>query len=272
MLLVIALLCISVSAQTGAKCGFVDPVTNATFDLSPLIGSTYTVKTMLYTYDISICANIQQPCAGKTASICQGDPVRKPEAYVVQVWDSTPQWSLVMPGNVSAGVRVITTNGGACYPTNNLRWSSIQFVCTNSTESMAVVSEAPPAPCSQAPGYTFRLLTPHACVAPPPPCVWLESTPCVVKQFSVSSGGGPDYGAEIRFNSDTNSCGAVYFIGSGQIPNDLCGNVIISYYPYAQLSQIVQLLQQSTSTLFYYDPASHQSILDFDSQKFAYKR
>jgi len=268
---VAALLSIGLASSQGAKCFYADPVTNTTFDLSALVGEVYAVDGEIYTYDVSVCANLKAECANGLASICQNDSHRAPHEYIVQVWDDSAQWSLIQPGNVSAGVQVVMNNGGPCYPTNKPRWSSIQFVCSTNSNEMMMLSEAPPAPCNATPGYTFRLATPHACAIAPPPCVWFESSPCVVKEFSVSTGGGPNYGAGIVFNAQSNLCGAVYFV-TGDVPYDICGSVIISYYPFTQLSQIVQLLQQSTNTLFFYDPQTRQSILEFDGQSITFKR
>jgi len=236
-----------------AQCGFTDGATNATFDLSPLIGVVESVTTGsdAYVYEVSFCRNLAQSCGNQHAhaSICQSEK-HFSDQYPVMAWDNTPRWSLLHEGDSKGGVQVVTQNGSppGCYPTGKPRLATIQFPCSHDAEGpLTLLSEYP---CDTAPGYTFSYPTRHACPKEST-CPYPPSSPCTVKDLVVVTNGGS---YTIHLATDGGFCGRLEFSTSDPLPTDDCNTVfgVTSYYPRSMFDSILKELESSKHVMIYF--------------------
>jgi len=258
------------SAQT---CQF-NAGNGVTFDFTPLTGQTFSVDQLgspgnCYTYLFSPCANSYNSGVVSCSIIQDVCNTTEPVAPVT-IFDSTLAWSLINPSDPSKGAQFQTQNGGPpmCFPSGRPRFATVQFVCDNSTTGPLQITAQPNQQgCGSAPGYTFVLPTPYACLTPPAQgCPYTLSNPCVIETFmqlEVSGGG-----TQLLYNALANKCGYSMFF-PGSLPEGGCTNsTLVSYFNRSHLPSILNMLKNATPdnpVIYFWEPAINAPVMGYQN-------
>ncbi|XP_061480276.1 cation-independent mannose-6-phosphate receptor isoform X2 [Rhineura floridana] len=160
------------SETKGDNCSVSDSQAGFSFDLSPLMHETYSVKTPDYTFYISICGNVSNKLCGLQSAACQ---VKKNGSNV---------WNLGMPSSeLSYYDGMIQLNYQNGTPYNNekhtQRSTHITFLCDRGAGAGLPEYQA-----EDSFTYNFKWYTQYACPEIPTECVVTD--PRTMEQYDLS--------------------------------------------------------------------------------------
>jgi len=218
-----------------------------------------------YWYQYWPCGNFAQGPDGTTCSVLQnhGAQVIAP----VSVYDNTLKYGMYHTKNASS-VMFTTMNGGPpnCQGSNQPRFATILFTCSDSGSDTMVIENEPAANlCNKAPGYAFSVPVNVVCpmqenvVFPARTCAYGRPSACIVTSYEAMDS---EFGKTLVLKQKDLTCGFLHF-SEQSTQTDSCDLThLVGHRVLEQFDDAVELLEGRTlPAVFYWDAKTQTAVL-----------